>query len=79
MPLLIKSAWKPGKPLWESRGEAGALAPRVDLVLGPIAKDISDLVLPDDAGRLSPPIGHHRNPRSLQFPAHQVMGKYYLL
>ena len=65
-----------GKPLWESRGEAGALAPRVDLVLGPIAKDISDLVLPDDAGRACHlPLGTIAILGPFNFPAHLANGQ----
>ncbi|MBM65952.1 MAG: N-succinylglutamate 5-semialdehyde dehydrogenase [Myxococcales bacterium] len=65
-----------GKPLWESRGEAGGLAPRVDLVLGPIAEDISDIVLPNDGGRACHlPLGVVAVLGPFNFPAHLANGQ----
>jgi len=65
-----------GKPLWEARGEAGGLAPRVDLVLGPIADDLNDLVLPGDSGRACHlPLGVVAVLGPFNFPAHLANGQ----
>lgn len=65
-----------GKPLWEARGEAGGLAPRVDLVLGPIADDLSDLLLPEDSGRACHlPLGIVAVLGPFNFPAHLANGQ----
>ena len=65
-----------GKPLWEARGEAGGLAPRIDLTCGSISADVADWDLPNGAGRgRYLPLGAVAVLGPFNFPAHLANGQ----